>query len=197
MEIAKGQDDGTVIVPAQGVAANQFLGTASGAVPGGEQSLLSAGAVLYLDEQIQTRALYRFDISQWSEGNITFRTQCMMRFGTPGDLEVYVTVDFGELDPELSDPEDEYEDVEAYWTGESELLGSLNPSDNDWIEVVVPEDTVAEYKSEEGYIAFRIKATGETIEATALLTPNAYMLTCYERVQYNSAADPPNVTWTI
>ena len=193
VDIASGDDDGIVLVETEEVANNQFIGMLTG---GGDfpeqQTYVSVGSVLYSSEQIRTRGLYRFNISDWSEGDVTFATRCMTISGDPGELTVYIMDDFGEL-PTLTYPEG-VEDVENLWSEGEQVGSALSPEEGEWFQVTIPEETVSQYKSEEGYIALKLKATGETELASGPISPNAYLLLCHEYSNYNHC-EKPYVEW--
>jgi hypothetical protein len=151
------------------------------------------GAANQGGDQLRIRGLYRFNIAAWSEGDLSFHNECVMLYGAPGDLEVYVLEDFGPLPAERPATPDQ-EDVSEIWNG-GELVGTVTPVANEWFEVDVPEAQVAEYKSDDGYIAFMLKATGETTPATTLMAPNAAFLSSYEYAP-GMGKDVPWVEWT-
>ena len=92
VELATALDDGTLAILADYVDAGVVTGSTYGGVSP-ETSLLCPGAAIFQQMNLRTRALYRFDISDWTSGDITFATKCIMSMGSAGDLQLYVLDD--------------------------------------------------------------------------------------------------------
>ena len=184
--VADELNDGTISIAVAGLPA--VMGSLFGGVDPMSDNVVP-GAALWMGEQLRIRGLYRFNIAAWSEGDLTFHNECVMLYGSPGDLEVYILDDFGPL----PDPTSTSEDMSGIWNA-GELVGTVTPVVTEWFEVDVPEARVAEYKSDDGYIALMLKATGETTPAIALTVPNACCLSSYEYATKRDK-DVPYVEW--
>jgi hypothetical protein len=195
VEIATALDDGTVAIGAEGVAYGMYLGSMYGGITTETQPFAASGGVLWDGAQLQSRGLYRFNISDWAEadGDITFNATVAYAYGERGELSVYVVEDFGTL-PGTQGTESS--DMSTLWSGGEQLGAASTPGSGETVSVTVPAATVTEYASTDGYIAFMLKASGETNEATSALVPNAYILTCYEYASAYEGAGMPTVSWT-
>ena len=192
--VAGATDDGIINVSADGVPYGQYIGTLYGGVTMiGTMTIdySTCGAVQYNGANLQTRALYRFNISEWTEGDVTFTTQLLqvMSAGV-GSLEVYVLQqDCGALPAGDSTAADQ----SAVWNG-GQLLTTVTPAAGE-ISAQIPAATVTECKSAEGYIAIMVKATGETTPAASMLAPNAFTLSTFEHAT-TAGTELPHVEWT-
>lgn len=190
VEIADALDDGVASVGADGVPYGIYMGGLFGGVELVNQ--VASGAALYNDAQIQTRALYRFNVADWPGGvDVTFTTQCVTAYGTPGDLEVYLVSDFGSLPATQGTPSD----ISALWNSGTKVT-TLTPTSGGSVTVQIPADTVAASKSADGYLALMLKATGETTPAASFMAPNTYLLGCHEHAA-SAGVDKPSVQWTV
>ena len=187
--VADELDDGTIAIAVEGLP--YMMGSLYGGVDPLSNNVVP-GAALWQGAQIRLRGLYRFNIAAWSEGDLSFHNECVTLYGDAGDLEVYVLEDFGSLPAEQAETSG---DVSGTWDA-GELVGTVTPVGGEWFEVDVPEAQVAEYKSDGGYIAFMLKATGETTPASTLMTPNACALSSYEYAT-STGNDTPYVEWTV
>lgn len=187
--VADELDDGTISIAVASLP--DVMGSLYGGVDPMSDNVVP-GAALWMGEHLRIRGLYRFNIAAWSEGDLTFHDECVTLYGSPGDLEMYVLEDFGPLPAESAETR---EDVSGIWNA-VELVGTVTPVDGEWFEVDVPEAQVDEYKSQDGYIAFMLKATGETTAAVALTAPNACSLSSYEHAT-KRGKDVPYVEWIV
>jgi len=94
-------------------------------------------------DTLTSRALYRFDISGWAEGTITFHGHCISKTGSLGNIQVYVIDEFGTLH---NSPEPSPEDVSGTWNllNTGIKVGEISPSDGDWFEVSIPNSVIQE-----------------------------------------------------
>ena len=193
--VANATDDGIVSIGADGVPYGVYMGTLYGGVTVVGPMTIDysvCGAILYESTQLQSRALYRFNISDWTEGDVTFTTQCLaVMSAAAGNLEVYVlTQDCGALPAGQTMPATQA----AVWNG-GQLLTTLTPAANDTVSVQIPAATVTECKSADGYIALMLKATGETTPSASMFAPNAYTLSTFESAT-TAGTELPHVEWT-
>jgi len=100
-----------------------------------------------------SRGILRFDISDWDNTDITFYIKCTNVIGNPNPLEVYFIDDPGVL-----------VDFSSIWplTDSSiKFFGDAFPSDNEWIEISVPQgfvDTIVKEKySRNEYMTIMLK----------------------------------------
>lgn len=119
------------------------------------------------EHQTISRGLMRFNISDWNGRDITLKIYCIIKEGSPGELEIYLINDFGELPPEpQGDPQnpDDPGDVTYYWnlyqTGIK--VGSVQLEAGSWLTITIPGDKVADYKTGSGVIAFMFKLADES-----------------------------------
>lgn len=187
--VADELDDGQMTIAVESLP--DLMGSLFGGVDYRTDNVVIGAAVE--GEQLRIRGLYRFNIAAWSEGDLSFHNECVALYGAPGDLEVYVLEDFPPLPAEKPGTFDE--DVSGIWNG-GELVGTVTPVEGEWFEVDVPEAQVTEYRSDDGYIAFMLKATGETTPASSLMAPNAIFLSSSEYAP-SRGRDVPYVEWTV
>lgn len=183
-EIKVETDDGSVaLYPGSGMG---FYGGKSG--NGGPQETwvgpaLDGGGVLFV-----TRGLYRFDITEWTEGDITFHLHCLGKEGSPSTLEIYVVDDFGSLPDTLVGPQDVSEIWDLPETGKN--IGQATPSSDDWLETSISASVVQEKKTPEGYLAIMLKVSNEDINET-----NFYQMSNYESAVARNE-DKPYLEWS-
>ncbi|HLE05995.1 MAG TPA: hypothetical protein VI790_01460 [Candidatus Nanoarchaeia archaeon] len=115
------------------------------------------------------RVLYRFNISNWNNTDIIFHLLCTGVYGTPGDIEVYTTSDFGRLPLRPSQPMD----VNNTWNliNNGELISLTSAQSGDWFTITIPADSI---KSE--VLNLILKLGDETIT-----DGNYYVLHSFER----------------
>lgn len=106
-----------------------------------------------------SRGILRFDISDWDNQNITFFIKCTKVIGSPGEMEVYF----------MDNPEDdlpdysELKDVNNIWTltDTAKFVSSTTPSENEWVEILIPADflnlIINEKYSNDKYITFMLQ----------------------------------------
>ncbi|MGQ4891863.1 MAG: hypothetical protein ACP6IP_05150 [Candidatus Njordarchaeia archaeon] len=181
VEITRGEDDGQVYILADfpipaGYAIYNMSGVYVGATMGGTNKLKS-------------RAVYRFDISDWKSGNITFNFYCFQKVGEPGKIEVYVIDNFGDLAAnQVGDPQD----LSSIWNliNTGVKVGSLTLEENKYFSVTVSE-TVLKSRGSPDHLCFMIKIENEDQSAW-----NAYLLGTYEYYQ-DHGKGIPYVTWPV
>lgn len=115
------------------------------------------------------RVLYRFNISDWNNTDITFHLLCTGVYGTPGIINAYLTDDFGRLPLRPSQPMD----VNITWNmiNNGELIDSISAQSGDWFTITIPAENV---NSE--VLNLILKLTDETIT-----DGNYYVLHSFER----------------
>ena len=81
VEVKAALDDG-IVVAVHDLLPDTPYGSRFGAAPE-ETQMLCPGAAFYDGTNLRNRALLRFDISDWTEGDITFRGYCTLTLGSP------------------------------------------------------------------------------------------------------------------
>ena len=181
-EVKVDTDDGGVIV-----LTDLLPDLKAGFINGGNE-LNIIGVMKAGNTTITSRALYRFDISNWKKGDITFNVHCIKKEGNPEKLEVYCINDFGSLP---KSPGEEPTDVSDLWNliGTGVRVGSVSPSENQWFKVVIKESVIQDMKTSDGYLALLLKTSNEDAEPG-----NVYIISTYEyAVSHNE--NKPNLTW--
>lgn len=135
-----------------------------------------------------TRGLYRFDISEWTEGAITFHLHCLGKEGSPSALEIYVVDDFGSLPAISVGPKDVSEIWNLPETGES--IAETTPSIGGWLKAPIPASVVQEKKTSEGYLAFMLKVSNEDVGETGF-----YQMSNHESAVARNE-DKPCLKWS-
>ncbi|RLF33848.1 MAG: hypothetical protein DRN07_01420 [Thermoplasmata archaeon] len=182
-EIKIGTDDGCVS------ALTHFLPDAAyGFVISGFDRASVGVALSGGGDSLTGRALYRFDISDWNDGTITFHCRCISRTGAPDSIEVYVIDDFGSLP---ASPGSDPQDVSATWNllNTGVKVGEISPIAGNWFEISIPNAVVQEKKTGEGYLAIMLKLSNEEIGAD-----NAYDLSTYEYAE-SRHENKPYLAW--
>ena len=178
-EIEKGIDDGSMFILAglyPDIVAGWVVGNLEGAFVG---VVVSGGG----DTTIQ-RALYRFNISSWSKGDITLHLHCTYKVGDPGKVEIYVVNDFRELPEE---PSQDPEDISSFWNivNSGTIIGEVEANQGDWFEIIIPETAIVDTN----YLALVLKLKNESVSGG-----NAYGFSTFEYAErYNE--DKPYVEW--
>jgi len=114
-------------------------------------------------DNLTSRGIFRFDISEWNETDIIFYLKCVNIIGNPGELKVYLT---DELDP-LSD-QSEIEDVSAIWNlieSSGKEITELIPQVDKWMNVTISKGTVNEMYSGKGYMTIMLKLSDENMDS--------------------------------
>ncbi|OYT57543.1 hypothetical protein B6U70_02345 [Euryarchaeota archaeon ex4484_162] len=172
IEIKAGNDDGGVVV-LNSLLPNLTAGFLNGGVGTEEGTIL--GVITAGENDVTSRALYRFDISEWNNtADMVFHLKCLYRHGNPGMIDIYVVDDFGPLPSvQEADPSD----VSDIWnlSESGEKVGSISPSAGEWFEITISKSIIEVKKTSEGYLAFMIKLSDENIQ-----TGNFYTFLNYE-----------------
>ncbi len=144
-EIAREKDDGAVRI--YNAQYNLSIGDLEGEI---------SGVFIGLNNDMTSRGLYRFNISNWEGEDITFNIRCNERTGNPGSLAVYVIDDFGSVSDKQG------VDISRYWEflEGGVLAGEVSPLTNQWMEILIPKNIV-ESKLDHETIAFMIKLSNE------------------------------------
>jgi len=162
--IERGKDDGSVYVLANQYPDNLF-GFANDASDGVFVGVVVSGG----RDTIISRALYRFNISQWRGEDVIFHGHCTYKRGDPGKIEIYVIDDFGDLSKlEGTNPMD----VSGIWNlvDMGTKIAEIEPTQGKWFEVKLPKD-----KIKGNYLSLMLKLQNEEKEGY-----NAYALATYE-----------------
>ncbi|HEC87943.1 MAG TPA: hypothetical protein ENI52_01345 [Thermoplasmata archaeon] len=180
VEIEKGTDDGVMYILAE-----LYPDIVAGFVTGGTEGVFVGVVVSGGGDTIINRALYRFDISDWNGGDITFHVHCTYKNEVPGKLEVYVVNDFGELPEQQSqDPED----ISYLWNNinNGTKVAEAEPNQGDWIEITIPENAIVDTNT----LALVLKLKNENMSGYA------YGFSTYEYAEkYNE--DKPYIEWKV
>jgi len=114
-------------------------------------------------DNLTSRGIFRFDISEWNETDIIFYLKCVNIIGNPGKLKVYLT---DKLEP-LSD-QSEIEDVSAIWNlieSSGKEITELIPQVDKWMNVTISKGTVNEMYSGKGYMTIMLKLSDENMDS--------------------------------
>ncbi len=114
-------------------------------------------------DNLTSRGIFRFDISEWNETDIIFYLKCVNIIGNPGELKVYLT---DKLEP-LSD-QSEIEDVSAIWNlieSSGKEITELTPQVDKWMNVTISKGTVNEMYSGKGYMTIMLKLSDENMDS--------------------------------
>ena len=179
--IAAGSDNGEVI------ALTEVPPDGSGGFLVGDGNQLAIGGILYRDRYYaKVRAMYRFDVSKWSEdkGAVTFHGYCTGKQGSPGDIVAYVIKDFGWLPSQYV--ESPYE-VTPKWElpDKGSNAGRVTSAQSQGFEVEISSFDVEKYRSEDGYVALMLEAFGEGAGVG-----NYYTVSSYESPDHK-----PYISW--
>ena len=114
-------------------------------------------------DNLTSRGIFRFDLSEWNETDIIFYLKCVNIIGNPGELKVYLT---DKLEP-LSD-QSEIEDVSAIWNlieSSGKEITELIPQVDKWMNVTISKNTVKEMYLGKGYMTIMLKLSEENMES--------------------------------
>ncbi|UCD14640.1 MAG: hypothetical protein JSW60_04260 [Thermoplasmatales archaeon] len=114
-----------------------------------------------------SRGIFRFNILEWNNTNITFYLKCITVKGNPGRLEVYLVDDPGLLTNYF-----ELQDVSPIWNlieSSDEKIAEITPSENKWLNVTISKDmvnaVVEERYTNNEYMTFMLKLLHEDLES--------------------------------
>jgi len=101
-------------------------------------------------DNLTSRGIFRFNISEWNGHDIIFNLKCVSAKGHPSLLEIHLTDDPNSLPdyPEMRDVSDIWLLVESSGIVITEVI----PSENKWMNVTIPEDKNIDYNI--GYYGF-------------------------------------------
>lgn len=114
-------------------------------------------------DNLTSRGIFRFDISEWNETDIIFYLKCVNIIGNPGELKIYLT---DKLEP-LSD-QSEIEDVSAIWNlieSSGNEITELIPQVDKWMNVTISKNTVNEIYLGKGYMTIMLKLSDENMDS--------------------------------
>jgi hypothetical protein len=133
----------------------------------------NAAAGTMMNDTLVSRALYRFDISTWTSGDVKLHVFCEKVYGTPGQLALYCVPDFDTI-PTPSG----WSDV-RYWAAlkdSGELAGTSPAIDSGWVAITIPAAAVARWRSATNGLALCLCASDEA----TLPTNNYYMFDTFD-----------------
>lgn len=114
-------------------------------------------------DNLTSRGIFRFNISEWNGYDIIFNLKCVSVKGHPSLLEIHLTEDPNSLPdyPEMTDISDKWQLVESSGLVISEVI----PSENKWINVTIYEDMINRMYPEKGYMAIMLKLFDENMDS--------------------------------
>jgi len=179
-----GKDDGHVSVLTQFLPDAAYGFTIAGFDRAFVGVALSGGG-----DSLTSRALYRFNISEWVEGTITFHCYCLSVDGSPGSVDAYLVDDFGELQTSVTTTP---QDIAEIWSlpDKGIKVGSATPSSGEWFEISIPE-TLIDEKSSNDILAIVLKLDEENMEAG-----NVYAFSTYEYAEEHNRYKP-YLSWNV
>ena len=113
-------------------------------------------------DNLTSRGIFRFNISEWNGHDIIFNLKCVSAKGHPSLLEIHLTDDPNSLHdyPEMRDVSDMWLLVESSGIVITEVI----PSENKWMNVTIPEDIINRMYPEKDYMAIMLKLFDENID---------------------------------
>ena len=98
------------------------------------------GNMLGGENELLTRGLYRFNLSNWTGEDLVLKILCLGKTGNPGVVDIYIISD----DWDLGSSQSEMMDVSSVWDllSSGTKLASVSPSSLQWIEVEIPNSTL-------------------------------------------------------
>jgi hypothetical protein len=150
----------------------------------GRNTNASAGTML--NDTLIARALFRFDISTRTSGDIRLHVFCEKVQGTPGPLDVYCVPDFDTIPTPTG-----WSDV-RYWVtlkDSGELAATVTAVDSGWVAITIPEAAVARWRSATNGLALCLCAHDEA----TLPTNNYYDFDTYDSTP--SGVLKPFLSW--
>ncbi|MEO0107648.1 MAG: Ig-like domain-containing protein [candidate division WOR-3 bacterium] len=178
VEIAGAADDGTYSVNRQ-----LLPDSACGFIYG--RNTTAAVGVYRVPDTMASRALYRFDVSSWTSGDIELHLRCReIQGASPGQVDLYVVPDFDTVPTVQAKTR-----LDSYWnlTAHGALADTLTP-DTGWFALRVPANLAQQYRSATGYLGLLIRAHEEMA-----LVDCHYVLDTYETT--SPGMRRPYLTW--
>jgi len=133
----------------------------------------SAIAGTLMNDTLVSRALYRFDISTWTSGDVKLHVFCSKIQGTPGQLDVFCIPDYDTIPTPTG-----WTDV-RYWAAlkDSGELAATSPAfDTGWVAVTIPAAAVTRWRTATNGLALCLSAHDEA----TLPTNNYYDVDTYD-----------------
>ena len=114
-------------------------------------------------DNLTSRGIFRFNISEWNETDIIIYLKCIRIEGHPGKLGVHLTDDPNPLPdyPEMRDVSDIWLLVESSGMVITEMI----PSENKWMNVTISGDMINRTYPEKDYMAIMLKLFDENIDS--------------------------------
>lgn len=89
------------------------------------------------DNVLISRAVFSFNLENWTGSNLKLKIRCTHVYGNPGNVEVYVLDNFNLNDVNMSDVSEEWDKF-----NEAILIGEMSLSEG-WNEIVISNDTIS------------------------------------------------------
>jgi hypothetical protein len=144
----------------------------------------AAVGVYRAGDTLASRALYRFDISNWTSGDIRLHLNCREITGVPGPIDVYAVNDFDSIP---TPGQRARFDGLWYLKNTGTVADTITPA-LDWFAARIPAALVQQYRSAGGYLALMLVAHNE-----------ATMVDAYYHIDTYSSTIPglhrPYLTW--
>ena len=161
--IENGNDDGQIAILTDTIP--EFLGYVTAE---SDQQLivgLSTSDSSPDGDNLTSRGIFRFNISEWNGRDIIFNLKCVSVKGHPSSLEIHLTDDPNPLSdyPEMTDISDIWQLVESSGL----IIYKVIPSENQWINVSIPEDLINRMYPEKDYMAIMLKLFDENLDSNS------------------------------
>ncbi|MFX0141319.1 MAG: hypothetical protein ACFFDN_47205 [Candidatus Hodarchaeota archaeon] len=108
-----------------------------------------------------SRGVFRFNISQWDNTNIKFYLKCVLKQGNPGQVKVYVVNDSDSLSDFI-----DWRDVSNIWYLTNASNGKkieITPKEGKWTDVTITNDMIDNLDIENDYITIVLQLSNEYI----------------------------------
>jgi len=108
-----------------------------------------------------SRGVFRFNISQWDNTNLKFYLKCVQKQGNPGHVKVYVVNDSHSLSHFI-----DTRDVSDIWYLTNASNGKkieISPKEGKWMDVIISNDMIYNLDIENSYITIVLQLSDEYI----------------------------------
>ena len=106
-----------------------------------------------------SRGIFRFNISEWDNTDIKFHLKCVSQQGNPGNVNIYPVNDSQPLSDFL-----DMRDISEIWylmeTSSGEKI-EITPKKGKWAEVIITKDMIKNLDIENNYIAIVLQLSDE------------------------------------
>jgi hypothetical protein len=114
-------------------------------------------------DNITSRGIFRFNISEWDNTDIKLHLKCINQKGNPGNVQIYAVNDTQPLTDFL-----DMRDISEIWYLMESSSGEkieITPKKGKWLEAIITKDMIKNLEIENEYIAIVLQLSNEFMKS--------------------------------